>query len=62
MLEMFIIINYIFNIIYIIRINIAKFIFILFDKTINSMISDKSINKFLDNICQHFKLWKNVSN
>ena len=51
MFKIFVIINYTFNMIYIIKINITKFIFILFNETIDPMISDKSINKFLDNIC-----------
>ena len=55
MFEIFVIINYIFNMIYIIKINITKFVFILFNKIIDLMISDKFIDKFLDNICQHFK-------
>ena len=51
MFKMIIIINYTFSIIYVIKINIVEFIFILLDKTIDLIISDKSIDKFLNDIC-----------
>ena len=62
MFEMFVIINYMLNVIYIIKINTAEFVFVLFNKIIGSIISNKFIGKFLDDICQYFKHWKNALN
>ena len=59
---MFIIVNYMLCIIYIIKISGKKFVTMSFDETINSMFSDRFFNKFLNEIFDHLKGWKHALN
>ena len=53
------VINYTFQIIYIIKINIDKFIIIAFNEANNLIISNKSINKFLNKFPITFNIGNN---
>ena len=51
---MLIVIGYMLQIIYIIKINAGEFMIMMFDEMNNLIISNKSINKFLNKISYYF--------